>query len=288
MEEILVKGITLPHAYHKAILSLATNGVELGDNDYGGKMKEVSLTFQVMEPLRDPMISKLFVGGPQELQQYVMEICDGILDFMIYEPVEWKLEQSAKDTGWKYTYHSRMRNFPAFYYDDFGGTFSCGWKKDKGIDQVQFVITDLKRSRYSRRAVINLRDNTYDTKNYDAACVNHIQFFIRDDKLHCKVLIRSNDAVKASFMNAFALIKLQEKIAKELEVPVGTYSHKANSYHCYEKDFLTLERYQDAIMNKHHKELVYNYEGDWKELMMDSVPNILKNIETMKINKESD
>ena len=50
------------------------------------------------------MISRLFIGGYSELEQYRQEILDGILDFEIER--EW----------WEYTYHSRIAEQLPFIY----------------------------------------------------------------------------------------------------------------------------------------------------------------------------
>ena len=86
-----------------------------------------------------------------------------------------------------------------------------------------------------------------DVGSDDPACLQHIQFFIRDNHLDMKVLFRSNDACKANFMNMFALVCLQKRVADELGVEMGVYTHRANSFHCYEKDFDPLEGYCKRI-----------------------------------------
>ena len=120
----------------------------------------------------------------------------------------------------------------------------------------------------------------------DPPCLNHIQFFVQDDKLDMDVLFRSNDAVKATFMNAFALIMLQKKVADILGYEVGTYTHRANSFHCYEKDFDKLEKfvkkYEKGSAWDEEDDLSYSYEDDWKEEMEDTIPEILKAVEILK------
>ena len=206
--------------------------------------KECCMTMIVEEPLTEPMISKCFIGGVKELQQYVMEMVDGILDFEV---------EKGK---WAYTYHDRFVN-----YD--------------GINQIDFVINELKRNPSSRRAAIMVRHKD-DIGSSDPACLQHISYFIRKGKLECNVTFRSNDAVKATFMNAFALIMLQKKIADELGIPVGRYSHRANSFHCYRKDYDLLEGYIKRIQKQDIVDVSYNYEGDWKELMEEYIPAILQ------------
>ena len=64
MKEALVFGKTLPEAYHKALEELAVNGEVSDCADWNTTQKELSMTFQVSEPLAEHMISKLFIGGP--------------------------------------------------------------------------------------------------------------------------------------------------------------------------------------------------------------------------------
>ena len=243
MNDRRVFGITLPDAYHEALRCLHMIGDISDCADWNTRQRELAMTMVVANPLCEPMISRCFIGGAEELQQYVMEMLDGILDFEV------------EKGNWTYTYHQRMGN------------------------QIDFVVNELKRNPSSRRAVMCIR-TPKDMGSDDPACLQHIQYFIRDGKLDCMVLFRSNDACKATFMNAFALIMLQKRIADELGVPVGTYIHRANSFHCYEKDFGILKGYVDRI--NCGENLIYRYEGDWKEDMEDVIPDILKKVEELK------
>jgi len=256
MNEILVHGQTLPEAYHNAILALHNKGIISSCNDWNQTQKELSLTMVVEQPFAEPMISKLYIGGFKELQQYVMEVLDGILNFKIGE----------SETSWEYTYHDRITNYAG------------------KLNQIDFVVSELKRSPDSRRAVIDVRDNKVDPFNSHPACLQHIQFFIREEKLHCKVLMRSNDATEATFMNAFAFIMLQKKVADELGIGMGSYTHRANSFHCYEKDFTLLQQYIDGINSEDFEDLTYEYEGFYKDLMEETIPEINETVKTLRGN----
>ena len=86
-------------------------------------------------------------------------------------------------------------------------------------------------------------------------------------------------------MNAFALIMLQKRIANELGVKVGTYTHRANSFHCYKKDWDMLAGYVNRIYNADDEEdTTYEYIGDWDELMEDAIPLILRKVEVLRNN----
>lgn len=262
MKEFLVRGISLPEAYHNALRELYYCGEEVPCPDYNTNQIECSMTMEVLKPLAEPMISKFFVGGPQDLEQYRQEMLDGILDFEI-------------DRGnWKYTYHDRMVNYSI---DN-----QIRFPNQPTINQVQFIIDELKRNPDSRRAVIDVRDNSDDMYSDDPACLQHIQYFIRNGKLDCKVLFRSNDACKAAFMNAFALIMLQKRIADVLEIEIGIYVHRANSFHCYERDYSTLKSYVERIEKNSFESCCYEYEGDWDWQMAEELPKIMKKVEKLK------
>lgn len=250
MFEVMVEGKTLPEAYHNALRYLNEYGT-ITDCEYQTetcKQKEVSMTMVVGEPLAEPMISRLWIGGAYDLERYRQEMLDGALDCMI-------------NHGWDYTYHDRMVNFP-----------TKSNIKD-GIDQIQFVIDELRRCPDSRRAVISIRsEQDIDVKAADPACLQHIQYFVRGGKLHCKVLFRSNDACEATFMNAWALIMIQKNIADKLGVEMGTYTHRANSFHCYEKDFDLLDGYINRIESGEN--LTFDYDGEFDEMMEEEKPNV--------------
>ena len=245
MKEFFIQEKTLPEAYHKALLVLQ-NAPVIPCPDWNTNQKEVSMTFVITEPLSEPMISRLFVGDPHSLEQYRQEMLDGILDFEI------------ERGNWAYTYHSRYEN------------------------QYQFIIDELRRNPWSRRAVMDIR-TPEDMGSNDPACWQHAQYFIRDNALHCKILFRSNDACKATYMNAFALIMLQKRIADTLGVKMGTYTHRANSFHCYERDFNMLDGYVKRIKNG--EDITFDLEDDWDELMEEERPSISEMVEKLRENK---
>jgi thymidylate synthase len=245
MQEIFIKEHNLTDAYHKALFELETKGDIVDCSDWNQRQKECAMTIHIENPIAEPRISKLIIGGPYDLQRYVMEVVDGLLDFKINE-------------GWDYTYHERFSK------------------------HLPFAIEELKRNKESRRAVISIRNNEIDSKTTDPPCMQSIQYLIRNNKLDCMILFRSNDLPEAFYFNAFGLIKLQEKVASELGLEVGTYTHRSNSMHCYEKDFPLLSNFVKAINEKPAGELCYDYRGDWDEHMEAEIPGILELVENLR------
>lgn len=248
MKEVFVERESLPEAYHDALKNLWRQGQEC-DCSYGGKQKEISLTMSVLKPLKEPRISKLTYTGPEELQSYVMEFVDGTLDWAI---------RAGKE---KYTYHDRY----APYVDN--------------------IIRELHLDSASRRAVIPILLANDGCKE-GIPCLNHMQFMVRNGALDMKILMRSNDACKATFQNCFAFITLQEHIAKKLQLPVGSYTHRVNSFHVYERDYKMLDGYMKRILASRcvgdMESLCCFYDGDWKEEMNSCIDKILNDVNAVR------
>lgn len=267
MNYVQVKGMSLPDTYHKALVALKEYGDIVPCPDYDTEMIECSMDMVVQKPLMEPMISKCGIYSPKDLQQYMLEIKDGIFDFII-----------GKDENlWEYTYHERI------------------------ADQIPFVLEELKRNIWSRRAVIDVRKNGVDMFNDHPACLQHIQFLVRRDlsnkepKLDMIVTMRSNDATQATFMNAFGFIMgLQKLIADNLGLELGHYVHRVGSFHAYKSHWKELFHAVSKIKESETKDLCYYYDShnsnylpkepfvEWRPMMEASMEEIMRLVKDEK------
>jgi thymidylate synthase len=105
-----------------------------------------------------------------------------------------------------------------------------------GFDQWEFVKQKLMKDPNSRQAVIHIKtpDNA-PTK--DMPCTVALQFFIREGKLYMLTYMRSNDLWMGFTYDVFSFTALQVKMAMELGVGLGTYTHVAGSLHLYKRDW---------------------------------------------------
>ena len=104
--------------------------------------------------------------------------------------------------------------------------------------QWDYVVNELRNDPDSRRAVMHLRtpNDSVDAK-LDVPCTLALQFFIRDNKLHQVVHMRSSDVIFGIAYDIPAFTLFQEILANELNVDLGTYTHVSNSLHVYERHF---------------------------------------------------
>jgi thymidylate synthase len=106
-----------------------------------------------------------------------------------------------------------------------------------GVSLWQLTRQLLQIDNDTRRAVIYFNDTVshLDTNCLDAACATSFQLLIRDGQLDAIVNMRSNDAIWGLPYDVFLFTFLQEMMAVELKVALGTYYHFAGSLHLYER-----------------------------------------------------
>lgn len=105
-----------------------------------------------------------------------------------------------------------------------------------GFDQWEHVKNQLRKDPMSRQAVIHIKDAS-NAPTKDMPCTVSLQFFIRDNKLFLITYMRSNDLWMGFTYDVFNFTALQVKMAMELGVELGTYTHVAGSLHLYKRDW---------------------------------------------------
>lgn len=118
-----------------------------------------------------------------------------------------------------------------------------GYVPTDKMNQWQDTIDLLTRDKDTRQAILNIHlpsDRHYDNK--DVACTLSLQFFIREDKLHLIVNMRSNDIILGFTNDVFQFTMLQEIMQVQLkkiypDLQLGQYFHNAGSLHLYSKHY---------------------------------------------------
>jgi len=271
---LAVSAYSVAETWERSLVALHSSGCDIKtqyDKPEDPPSKDCTMIMNVQNPLSEPMIHLDFPGGPEDLQEYVMEVLDGIKDHLVRDP------NDPKDTRWEYTYHQRL-----FKYTVAGGVYN----------QIETMARKLAKSPYTRRAQAVTWKVDEDNECYDPACLQSIWGRIIENNegvwyLNMNVRFRSNDAYKAAFMNMFALVMLQKKIADRVaeltnrEVLIGRYCHIADSYHLYGSYFKEFEgRFIKNFNERKFEDRTANYD-DWKEIMEEAKPLILKKIEDM-------
>lgn len=114
-----------------------------------------------------------------------------------------------------------------------------------GLNQIANVLAVLKgKNPESRQAVVQLFDRHDIVAKYeDVPCTCTLQFMQRDGKLHMLTSMRSNDVYKGLPHDVFCFTMLQEIIARDLSVDVGSYKHAVGSLHLYSTDLESVRNF---------------------------------------------
>lgn len=269
------KGKGIAEAWENSLILLNKKGCDIKtmyDKPEDPPSKDATMMITILNPLAEPMIHKDFPGGLEDLQEYVMEVVEGIKNHLVRDP------NDPNDTRWEYTYNERL-----FAYKVPG--------LDKIYDQIEIIAKKLAETPYSRRAQAITWKVWEDNECYDPACLQSIWCRLTQERnvfyLSTNVRFRSNDAYKAAFMNMFALVQLQKKIAERIselsgkKVKLGRYVHMVDSYHIYGSYFNEFkERFLEGLNRRSFEERTYRLE-DVKEIMEEARPAILEKVKNM-------
>jgi thymidylate synthase len=106
-----------------------------------------------------------------------------------------------------------------------------------GFDQWEHCKQLLINDPYTRQAVIHIKDADNNPVNMkDTPCTIALQFLIREGALYMSVMMRSNDIWLGFPFDVFCFTALQVKMAMELGLELGDYTHFVGSLHLYGKD----------------------------------------------------
>lgn len=115
------------------------------------------------------------------------------------------------------------------------------------VNQWLETIALLASDKDSRQAIMNIHvPSDRHAGNKDVPCTLTLHWFIREDKLHLIVNMRSNDVILGFTNDVFQFTMLQEAMCVQLrdvypDLQLGHYFHNAGSMHIYDRHFLMAE-----------------------------------------------
>tara|TARA_B100001939_G_scaffold247067_1_gene214143 strand:+ start:360 stop:1022 length:663 start_codon:yes stop_codon:yes gene_type:complete len=113
---------------------------------------------------------------------------------------------------------------------------------EKYFAQYENVLTELTTNPDSRRGcMVYNRPSIWvefdENGKNDFICTNAVTYYIRDDKLHAVVQMRSNDVI-FGYRNDFAWQEyVQQELANDLDISMGDIHWQVQNLHVYERHF---------------------------------------------------
>ncbi len=156
--------------------------------------------------------------------------------------LKWYLSGSldAKDITKHSKFWDKLKDSNGTINSNYG--FLALKEKFNGISQYEWCINSINNDVNTRQAVINYNQpkHKYDT-NRDFVCTLAQHFMVRNGKLDSTVFMRSNDLIFGLTYDLPWFCLIQKRMAKNLNLKLGTYRHYAASLHVYEKHFSMLK-----------------------------------------------
>lgn len=205
------------------ILDLIMKFGEVKESEHELKQKEIIDAISVIESFD----LKSFLGlKPEEVAKYV--------DLFFSDKKNEQVE---------YTYGKRLFKFAFEYVSE-----QFGVELKFFINQIDSVVKKLKNSPYSRRVVACLWNPFIDLDAKNPPCLTQITWNVKNGRLYQTCIFRSHDLFGAYLLNAMALRELQEKIADQVSLPLGSLIIVSQSAHIYENSLKKTEN----LLNSHY------------------------------------
>ena len=161
-----------------------------------------------------------------------------------YEQRNWKHEYAEAEWKWYLSGDNNINKLGEIYgkvpeiwkrmADTKGyvnSNYGWQWQRNK---QLARIIDMLRNNNNTRQAAISIYDaKEIKSYKYDTPCTYAVQFTIVDNKLNMCVTMRSNDLWYGFCNDQYCFSMLQQLVARELNIPVGTYFHFAHNLHLY-------------------------------------------------------
>jgi len=235
-----ISGDTIPRAYERAIKEVWEKGASVRteyDRPEDPPSRDATVVITVEDPFGQPRFHRSFADGLGGLSEYVMEVVHGAHDYWIKPRAEILKGTESADTRWSYTYHRRLAEYEI---------------DDRVIDQLDFLVTKLAETPYSRRAQGITWNPVLDPPSDHPPCLQRVWGRLlenRDGELvfNLNTHWRSRDLYKAWFENVIALTTLMRKLAERIAehasrtVRLGRYVDISDSLHIYGSYFREIE-----------------------------------------------
>jgi thymidylate synthase len=173
------------------------------------------------EPVRELALATVVVASPSSHDRVVSELGDP--EWLAWMRDNFGAEGTVRELGDAASYASRLF--------DYAGS---------GLDQIAWVVERLRIDPESRSATVTTFQPLTDTSY--VPCVSMLDFWRPHGPLELVAYAHSLDFGKKAYGNLVELARLQERVAAELDAPVGRLVVHVKSAHVYEPEQALMTR----------------------------------------------
>ena len=142
-----------------------------------------------------------------------------------------------KKTIWTQNANSEYWKEKSKFKGDVGRIYGVQWRDFNGVDQIENLITGIKKDPNGRRHILTAWNPPELPLMSLPACHAFSQFFVSENKLSCQLYQRSCDMFLGVPFNIASYSLLIHILAKECSLDVGEFIHTLGDYHIYHQHF---------------------------------------------------
>jgi thymidylate synthase len=156
---------------------------------------------------------------------------------------EWPYEAFKKSSDYQGEsmdlYIEKIKNDPNFArkHGDLGPVYGAQWRNFNGVDQLQFILDEIKNNPNSRRMILSAWNPAEIHSMALPPCHTLIQFYVVDKKLSLQLYQRSADVFLGVPFNIASYALLLMMIAQVTNLIPGEFIHTLGDAHIYTNHF---------------------------------------------------
>ena len=160
-------------------------------------------------------------------------------------PLKWAKEEFKERISKGSVNPGEAYKLRQFVWEEFlhNGKFGYSYN-ERLLPNIDKIIVQLKKNKTTRQAILSIFNSELDIDSMGGMvrvpCSMFYQFLIRPtngvDKLNAIYVMRSSDLLTHFVNDVYLALRMQEHIAKEVGVEVGTFTMFISSFHAYYKD----------------------------------------------------
>ena len=155
-----------------------------------------------------------------------------------YAEAEWQWylsgDRNIKKLGDIYGKVPEIWKRMADEHGNVNSNYGWQWKRDNQLDNVIAMLKANARTRQAAISIYDAKEINFGHYTHDTPCTYAVQFTIVGQKLNMCVTMRSNDLWYGFCNDQYCFSKLQELVATETGLLIGTYYHFAHNLHLYD------------------------------------------------------
>lgn len=127
-------------------------------------------------------------------------------------------------------------------WGDLGPVYGKQWRDFGGVDQLEWLINEIKTNPFSRRLIISAWNPSEISDMALPPCHCFMQFYVNDGKLSCQLYQRSADTFLGVPFNIASYSLFTMMIAQVCDLDLGVFVHTIGDAHIYTNHFEQIEK----------------------------------------------